>query len=100
MATVLSSPGVDFTRTIEFCPFQTTCRNKCRFVETTTQRFVRQLRSTGDVSVQLGKAALGSVLLLTGLMLSLTLFLMPVGAVMALLGVAFLATAGESPQRS
>lgn len=100
MATVLSSLHVEFVRTVEFCPYEFNCRNKCRFVETTAQSIAGQLQNIGEVSAQIGQAALGSVMLLTGTILSLTLFLLPVGVPMALLGVAFLVTAGESPRRS
>ena len=101
MATVLAGPGVDLVRTAEFCPYQVNCRyqRSCRYVETTGHALARYLQKTGEATIHVGMGMLGSVSLLTGVILSMTLFLIPVGIPLALLGVVLLVTAGESTRR-
>jgi hypothetical protein len=55
-----------------------------------------RIHKAGRFALFVGEEILGSMCLLTGLMLTITLFLLPVGIPLALLGVALMVSATES----
>ena len=55
-----------------------------------------RIHKAGRFALFLGEEVLGAMCLLTGLVLTMTLFLLPVGIPLALLGVALMVSATES----
>ena len=101
MSTINPTFSLPFFRDIEVCPYLDTCRYSkvCEFAGKEIQN-VDTIRQLQCVAVSVGQGLLGGALLLSGMALTLTLFLLPLGLPMALLGVALLSTSGEAADRS
>lgn len=98
MATPSLAPGrMWFVRTIENCPYAGNCRyaNICTW-EGETERF-HYGKAVRQVTTAFLSRLLGLFCLLLGLAMSVTLFLAPVGVVIAVVGIALLLSAKEAP---
>jgi hypothetical protein len=60
-----------------------------------TRTFANRLHKVESLAAHVGKDILGGICLVIGVALSATLFLIPLGVPLALLGVALLVTASE-----
>ncbi len=98
MTTMNSFIPLSFTRTIEDCPYANNCSyaNVCHY-ECDSER--RSMPAVRNLAVSAGQFLLGAVLLLLGVGLSVTLFLLPLGLPLVLLGIAVLGTSGEAIER-
>lgn len=101
MSTINSTLSLPFFRDIEVCPYRKNCRyaNDCVY-EGEKEQAASPAWRFQDVAVSVGQWMLGAALLVVGVALTLTLFLIPLGLPLALLGVALLGTSGEAIGRS
>jgi len=96
MATLASPHIVEVLRTREDCPYSAACpyRQSCRYRG--PRHFLGvSLKDLERAAMVSGRAALGTLCLTVGLAMSLTLFLIPIGIPLALVGVALLASSAE-----
>ena len=86
-----------FLRSVEFCPYSRSCAQSsdCSFKET-EQVAVKRSWRVGQMVAGLATGLLGAACLTVGVALSLTLFLVPVGIPLAILGTAFLMSGVET----
>ncbi len=93
MTTVSSTSYVNALREIEFCPYADNCAyaDSCVY----GKRRFESLTNIENAIAQIGKSLLGAACLLADFALTLTLWLLPIGIPLALLGITFLQTAKE-----
>ena len=91
MATITLPPSIEFVRDVEFCPYSDACQYSRWCVY--EKPLVRVLRAVEDVAVTATMRLVGMSCLLVGIALSLTLWLIPVGILMALVGMALMQSA-------
>ena len=101
MSTLNHPLPLPFFRKIAVCPYAEDCRyaKVCEFREEPNQS-VHTLRQLQGVAVSLAQGLLGTALLVLGAALILTLFLVPLGIPLALLGIALVSTSGEAANLS
>ena len=96
MTTITPAFTLPFVRDVEVCPYADNCRYSkvCEYSESSAPA-VSTFRQIEGAAVSVGQAVVGSAMLVSGVAMSLTLFLIPVGLPLALLGVAMIGSAGD-----
>lgn len=100
MATVTSTRIVEVFRTREDCPYNAACpyRDSCRY-EGRKHFWGASRGGIQHAALIGGRTAIGTLCLVVGLAMSLTLFLIPIGIPLTLVGVAVLASTIEPGHR-
>lgn len=100
MKTITPAFTLPFLRDIEVCPFAAGCRyaKVCEY-DAPAVHPVTTSQQVQTAAVNVAQTGIGSAMLVVGVALSLTLFLIPVGVPLALLGVAFIGSTGDTTNR-